>query len=469
MLRTTLCASSALLFAGISSAQQAPHARTPVKVPVAVKNAGTYHVATGTWTRSHGTAVQFGISDNIYSNTAQSGYYDPDIGPLGAAALGQLIDDGAIPGTTNPTVFANGGATIDINQVTEIQFAYCDLDPTARVAGWTLDFYEDYAPCTFPPPAPVGTVVLTGFPSTGCWISTVDLTNATGIGAEFPLQADGGAAAPGYDADPALDSFGYSYRYTGTGVSNAGIFITGDPAVTDTGWLAGRPNSGSNTYFGETGGCPGTGSGYGNDDSNWLEDTFNVGGLPAGSACYFFGGYANNGSSCGGPVGSPHAGYWMEISLESITSNVISTPGCVGAVTSTGSPANCVVTGSLNPLNNDAQLTATGLPQNEFGIFATGLAVIPPMTVNSGNGWICINPGALGGLGRFQGANQIKNSGANGTITLDTLTGEWSLSSIPTSTGTYAAMAGLTSNFQAWFRDQVGLGYNFSGSCAVTW
>ena len=125
--------------------------------------------------------------------------------------------------------------------------------------------------------------------------------------------------------------------------------------------------------------------------------------------------------------------------------------------------------GSAVGADNDAVLRAFNLPANEFGIFATGLAPIAPGTINSGNGTLCINPGAQGGLGRFAAANQIKNTGAAGEITLDTNAGEWDLSMIPTSVGTYAAAAGVTSYFQGWHREQVGAGFNFTGSCSVSW
>ncbi len=469
MLRLLLVSSTAFVLVATAAAQTTPHLDKAARIIGPVKNAGTYHVVTGTWTRAHSVVASFGLSDNIYSNTAQTGYYYPTIGPNGAAALGQLIDEGAVPGTTNPTVFANGGAVTDLNQVTEIQLAYCDFDPTAGVSGWTLSFYEDYAPCTFNNPTPVGTVTVTGFPSNGCWIANLDLTAATGTGEEFMLQADGGAAAPGFDGIPALDSIGISWEYTGTGTDLAGPFISGDPAVTDSGWLTGNPNTGSNTYYGETGGCPGTGSGYGNNDSYWIEDAFMVGGLAQGSTCYWFGGYTNIGNPCGGSVRIPYGAFWMEMSTSLSVSSTVSSPGCVGAVTATGSPAVCEVIGDIVPANNNAEIRASGVPLNQFGIFATGLATIPPSTIFSGNGWICINPVALGGLGRFQGAAQIKNSGLGGTFSLDTTLGEWDLTSMPTSTGSYAVMAGITSNFQAWFREPVATGHNFSGSCSVTW
>ena len=467
MIRNVTIATMALALAVDSFAQTTPRLGVAERAPSAVKHAGTYHVSTGTWTRAADTVASFGLSDNIYSNTSYGGYYYPAVGPTGFVPLGQLIDEGVIPGTTHPPGFAFGGLIGDVNLVVEIQIAYCDLDPQAAVSGWTLDFYESYSPCTFPPPAPSGTVTVAGFPSNGCWIVDLDLTAATGTDEAFSFQADGGAANPGYDGDPALDSFGVSWRYTGTGVAAAGPLICGDPGDTDTGWTSGPPNAGSNTYYGESGGCPGTGSGYGNLDQYRLNDTFNMCPL-ACNACYFFGLYDNGPAACG-TSSNPMGGFWLELSSGLDEDFDISSPECVGAPTTTGLPAVCFMYGDPVAANNDALLVAESVPPNEFGIFATGRAGVPAMTLISGNGWVCINTGAMGGLGRFQMGNQIKNSGPNGRFTLDTGASEWSLTSIPTSTGSYAAMTGITSHFQAWFREPVGAGFNFTGSCSVTW
>ncbi len=438
------------------------------RVPGPVKDGGTYHLASGTWTRARNSVAAFGINDNIYSNTSPSGYYHTDISPIGPAPGGQVIDAAVIPGTTNPATFTMGGAVRDDNTVTEVQIGYCDFEPMAASAGWTLDFYETYAPCTYPPPPAQQTITVTGLPSGGCWFVNLDLV---GSGQTFDIQADGGALAPGYDGSLALDSFGLGFQYagTGSGTFNAGFLITGDPANTDTGWLTGSPISGSNTYFGEAGGCPGTGSGFENGDSFWIEDLPGTGTLGVGSNCYWFLGYNNTGTPCGGVLAGLYSGFWFELSAEGSTNPAISTPVCVGAVNATGAPGTFEVFGDAVAANNNAVLTAGNLPINEFGIFITGLDTIAPNTVFSGNGYVCINPTTQGGLGRFAAANQIKNSGAGGVITLDTNAGEWNLGSIPTSTGVYAAMMGVTSNFQAWHREQVGAGFNFTSAAAVTW
>ena len=74
-----------------------------------------------------------------------------------------------------------------------------------------------------------------------------------------------------------------------------------------------------------------------------------------------------------------------------------------------------------------------------------------------------------GGIGRFVALGQVKNSGASGDVSLSTLAGERDLSTIPTSTGTYAATVGFTSHFELWYRDVVGAGHNFSNSFSITW
>lgn len=463
MLRSSLYAASAFALMAGASAQSNPLADSAVQITGPVKYAGTYNVQTQTWTRGQSVVSNFGQSDNIYSNTAASGYYYPTIGPLGGAAGGELIDDAAIPSSSNPGSFA-GGPLRDMSTVNEVQIGYCDFDVGFQVAGWELNFYNTYDPCSgVPDPTQLaGTAAVTGAPSNGCWI--VDIT-----GLNFDLQHDGDGF---FDGIQTLDNFGIEFSYTGTGVDNAGPIITGDPQNTDTGFVVGGlPVSGSNTYYGEVGGCPGFGSGYENNDFYYVEDSQGVGGLSAGSGCYFFGGYNNAGSPCGGPLAAPFGAFQVEVSGTGSNPGptIISQPGCVGNNNDTGVPGEVEVEGSAVGANNDALLRAFNLPLNQFGIFASGRADLPPGQINSGNGTLCINPGAAGGLGRFAAANQIKNTGATGVMTLDTNTGEWDLSMIPTSVGTYAAAAGVTSYFQGWHRETQGAGFNFTGSCSVMW
>ena len=91
------------------------------------------------------------------------------------------------------------------------------------------------------------------------------------------MQSDGGPSAPGWDDDGDLDSFGWSYQYSGTdGTASAGFLLSGDPASTDPTWVTGAvPLDGTNTYYGATSLCGATildGTGYLTRDFWWLED-----------------------------------------------------------------------------------------------------------------------------------------------------------------------------------------------------
>ena len=55
------------------------------------------------------------------------------------------------------------------------------------------------------------------------------------------------------------------------------------------------------------------------------------------------------------------------------------------------------------------------------------------------------------------------NSGAAGQFQFPV-----DLTAIPQGAGTVATSAGQTWNFQAWFRDQVGLGSNFTDGFSIT-
>lgn len=462
MLRSSLFTASALaLVAGAAAQTSAPLQATAQRVTGPVKYAGTYNVQTKTWVRGHSAAANFGQTDNIYSNTAGSGYFSAINTDPAASPGGTVIDNAQIPSSSNPGSFSLGGLR-DSSEVTGVQIGYCDLDINPGVSGWTLDFYNNYALCAGDPdPAQLAfSITATGLPSNGCWI--VDL-----VAPGSTLAHDGDGL---FDGVAALDTFGMAYTYAGTGTGIAGFLLTGDPVATDTGHVVGNnPLSGSNTYYGELGLCPGLGSGYNNDDAFQLNSLV---GSTVASGCYFFGGYANTGSACNAGGINPAGSFYFEISGQDGgggPGGPISSAGCTGNVNATGVPGDIEVNGSAVGANNDAVLRAYNLPLNQFGIFATGLAPIDPGIINTGNGTLCINPGQQGGLGRFASAGQIKNTGTAGEFTLDTNAGEWDLSLIPTSVGTYAAASGTTSYFQAWHREIAGAGWNFTGSCSVAW
>jgi hypothetical protein len=460
MLRSSLIAASAFGLMASAGAQTPQPLNHVHKVPGAIKHAGIYHVATGTWTRTGGSISNFGASDVVYSNTATSGYFttaggNPNAGNFGGGA--ENFDEGGLPGTTNGNVFTTGPNRDEYN-INGITFGYCDLSTTAGSSGWNFNFFESYSPCTVNT-APDGSAAGTGFPANGCWTVDLDLT-----GAEFCLGADGGAAAPGWDDDPAFDSFGWSFTFAGTGTGNAGPLLVGDPVSTDPTYIAGgqSPLDGTETYYGAISNCNSLGSGYLTRDFWWLED-------PTGAStnCYFFGGYSNN-NGCGGPS-NPWASFYMEMRAEPGACGTpdIGTVYCNSNPNSTGSNTSIQLLGSASVAADDVTMVAGNLANNSFGFFITSQTQGFAPNPGGSQGNLCV----AGNIGRFVAPGQIKSSGAGSEISLSTTAGEWSLTAIPSATGPYSAVAGGTANFQLWHRDAVGGAAvsNFSDGTSVTW
>ena len=457
MLRSSLIAASSFALMASAAAQTPQQINSTHKVPGAVKHAGIYHVATGTWTRTGGGAVSnFGASDIVYSNTATSGYFTSAGGNAGFASGSENFDEGGLPGTTNGNPFTGAGPNRDEYKINLLSYGYCDLSAPAP-SGWTFNFYESYDPCTVNV-SPDASRTVTGFPAGGCWTIDIDLT-----GNEFCLGADGGALAPGWDNDPDFDSFGWSLTYAGTGAAAAGPLLVGDPVATDPTYIAGGlPLDGSNTYYGAVSACNSLGTGYLTRDFWWLEDP-----TGASSNCYFFGGYSNN-NGCGGPS-NPYASFYMEMLAApgSCGAPTIGTIYCNSNVNSTGVNTSMSLLGSASAAANDLTMAAGNLPNNTFGFFlysgTQGFAANP----GGSQGNLCLG----GAIGRFQGPGQIKSSGAGSEITLSAAAGEWDLASLPAPTGSTAAMAGDTANFQAWHRDSSGgvAVSNFSDGITVIW
>ncbi len=132
---------------------------------------------------------------------------------------------------------------------------------------------------------------------------------------------------------------------------------------------------------------------------------------------------------------------------------------CMAAANSTGVPASMSASGSLAVADNDVTLTASDLPPNQFGIFVTSMTqAFVPGAGGTSNGNIC-----LGGIiGRYQLPSQILSSGATGEFSLTI-----NLPTMPQGSGSVAVMNGDTWNFQAWYRDGVGLGSNFTDGLQI--
>ena len=445
MIRFPLVAASALAFATVASAQVVPQTLKAEKIPGAVKHAGIYHVSTGTWTRAANATANFG-PDTIYSNTAGSGYFSPSGGTGDFAPGSTNFDEGNIPTSMN----TNNPGNRDAYTVNCVQVGYCDFGTLG--SGWELGFYSSYAPCTLNI-APAAVINTGSAPANGCWTVSIDLTG----GSEFCLQGDGG---DGFDNVQDLDSFGWSFRYTGAGGGQAGFLLAGDPLSTDP---SGAALDGTNTYFGPPSLCsPTEATGLLTSDFWWLED-------PTGtnSNCYWFGGYSNS-NGCGGPFNSL-ASWYMEIQADTgaCTLPISFSNGCTSNPNSTGVHSTMEALGNPVVAADDVTLRAT-VTRNSLSMFITSQTAGFIGNPGASEGNICL--GTI--IGRFQ--NLAALSDTAGIIEISTTSGQWSLNSIPQGSGpfTYTAQAGGTAHFQCWHRDTNAIGgpsSNFTDGVFVFW
>ena len=144
-----------------------------------------------------------------------------------------------------------------------------------------------------------------------------------------------------------------------------------------------------------------------------------------------------------------------DISMEpNLMIGPIGTNYCMAAPNSTGSAGTVSAFGSANVGQNDVTLTAADLPANQFGIFVTSMTqAFVPGAGGTSNGNLCLG----GSLGRFSQPNQILNSGSGGEFSL-----ALDLAMFPQGAGFVPVAAGETWSFQAWYRDPVGVGSNFT-------
>ncbi len=115
--------------------------------------------------------------------------------------------------------------------------------------------------------------------------------------------------------------------------------------------------------------------------------------------------------------------------------------------------------GSDEVLANNLTVTASRLPMNQFGFFLTSTAPgFVPNTNFTSNGNLCLG----GAIGRYVGAGQVLSTGATGSFSLAI-----DLAAMPQGLGTVPVLAGETWYFQAWHRDSVGLGSNFTDGLQI--
>jgi hypothetical protein len=127
---------------------------------------------------------------------------------------------------------------------------------------------------------------------------------------------------------------------------------------------------------------------------------------------------------------------------------------------SSGGPGSLRAWGQASVAANDVLLLATGLPNGSVGYFLTSR--VPSNIPNPGGsqGTLCLG----GTIGRYVGPGQIQSSAAAGNFQL-----RLDLTAMPTPLGTFAAQAGQTWRFTAWYRDALPTATsNFTSAVAIT-
>lgn len=403
MLKSLTFGGSLVLAASAGFAQQNMQVKP---IPSPVKDAGVYHMATGTWTR--GSQHENLGAKVLYSNLANTGFF----GVMAAPADIHWTDEGRIPSTGG-----HANAKADDYTVQSIQIAYCSSFVGVQTGG--LDFFNSYASCTNPTGTPVlsvGIAVPGAVSATSCWIVTFDLK---GTSFEFGLDGDADGT---FDGTTALDNFGWTISLDdlGTGGFN-GPLLNGDPN---------NFPYGDGTYYQNSGATASTG--LGTQDQFWLADPS----ATYANGCYWFGGY---------PGGNPFGSFWLVLGGDNGGGGGQGTKYCATTANSTGAPAD-ISASSGTAGGGNITLTSTPVP-NQPSIFFHGPN---PANVPFGNGIRCVG-GQL-----VRGAVTV-GAGNSASYTYDNSDNKHNLN----------GFVGQLRHFQHWFRDPMAGGAAFNLSNGV--
>ena len=438
ILRFTSSAIGAVLLTSIATAQRQMPV-SPITSPV--KDAGTYHLATGTWSRGVNQVALAG-PEVLYDNTCTAGYF---------LALGDgdiLLDSGRIPSTSSPSGPVSLVGLYDNYIVNGFEIGYCSFEPLTT--NLDISFVDMYSECLNAGalPTPLVTFNLLNFPAggatgtLGCWVVALDLSNSTGM---FLL---GGDADDFYDNVPSLDSFGWTWTQTiPTTGSDSGPMLGGDPSGIFNGSCGGV--GGGTTFVGAASG-PGTGIGN--------SDIFELGGSPLYSGCHWLGGYNPN----------PFAGFYMQVKGGMGFGPPQGVPYCFGDGTGASCPCSAFGAqgeGCLNTSGVGATLTGSGssyVSNDTYTFYVAGVPGAKPGLLLRGSNQVAFpaGDGILCTAGQSQ-RSQVQFTSVGGTTFTDFNGSGF---------GTVSTIGAVT-NFQFWYRDTSntcsGAGFNFSNGWGV--
>ncbi len=512
MFRLSLISAGSLVLCTGAVAQNL--ASTPAASHGPAKFGGTFHVATGTWTRSVPSAAARGTTDVIYNNTASQGFYASQTDDVESY---QIVDAGRIPSTGSA-----GTANRDNYNVTGVTLGYCITDNTSNSADVLVTIYGSYAPCEDPAQqACSGEFLSTGLPGAtaaniaagyaSCWVVTFDLTG----GEEICLLGDGDGV---FDSDLALDSFGIGYEFDPGGLGgyvNSGISFgamlagdrmwtvqaSGEISASGGAGVPGCPTAaaggGGDTYYGPAECClPALGgynsSGLDTDGAVWMG--FHPSSINS-SGCYWFGGGPNTvGCAANSTNPAPYLALYTLLEADQTTDCIPTGCPCDPLLiadfcnpapnNSTGSPAvlTCAcgsgfetglhldVSGGPLPLSGGTRM---------LGYFLVGNEATPGITISDGLFCLVGTPTAFFGrynvagttrysLGLFDADGNLENTVGTGGISgygFD-VPFDIGIAGSPATT----IMSGDTYHFQCWYLDRLaGIGHsNFSNAVSVT-
>jgi hypothetical protein len=150
--------------------------------------------------------------------------------------------------------------------------------------------------------------------------------------------------------------------------------------------------------------------------------------------------------------------YYDNLDWGQVMNPSLGTIACLGTPSSANVGALLEATGSDVAADNDLTLTVSDLQLNAMGFFIHSAGDVFVYNPGGSDGHLCI---ASFDMGRFN-AN-VLNSGAGGSVSLGI-----DLTSLPTTAGPLAVLAGDTRNFQYWSRDTTAGGSNFSSAVSIT-
>ena len=428
MLRSSLFAASAVLLSTAAAAQPTQQVLTQKTVVTrGTKNLGTYHVATGTWTRPGRTGqanIVQGDLGSIYDNTCLPGNGMVS-GVIQLTATEVQADTGEIPSVSNDGL--NGMSTLvnksDVYTVEGWRWGVCPDEPAG--AGLTMTatmfFFERMNACTsgqapLLATAPISqAIAVGGIPTSStapCYLFNVDIENTS---LEFDINGDADMVhgAPGLEGQ-AGDTFGIGFTLTR---SDNAAFAGAQNAFSLGGNKFGLPGNTCQGSFGfvaqSTRFLPNlvnidTATGYGQLDVMQAFD-------PAAAnpnACFFFGHTQGN--------GGPWAGFYAEVyGSPSGSPPVVFNEFCFGdgGVTATCTPCPCGnnsapgtqagcqnhdarsadlnVSGVPSATNDTLRFTMTGGTTSTFGVLIAGTVVLPN---NMSNPCFGLNSGIQSGI-----------------------------------------------------------------------